>query len=37
MSGAATGGLIGAISGPGAIVGATGGMLTGIIGGTITC
>ncbi|PPH37499.1 hypothetical protein C5C53_06840 [Rathayibacter sp. AY1E3] len=37
VSGAATGGVIGAISGPGAIASATGGLLAGIIGGAITC
>lgn len=37
VAGAAGGGLIGAISGPGAIVSATGGMLAGIISGAITC
>ncbi|KZX20166.1 hypothetical protein [Rathayibacter tanaceti] len=37
VSGAATGGVMGAITGAGAIVTATGGMLSGIIGGALTC
>lgn len=37
VAGAAGGGLLGAISGPGAITTATSGLLVGIIGGAITC